>query len=181
MMRKVLVAALFVFTLACFAGAATAYAGGCGDKGCGKCEQKCESKCKSCSQKTCTDCKPKCESKATCQYPAWDVPCHPYQSCFTGSDRMCDTGCNGVDLPCKRSCDVCETVSRKIATVDECTGCTSVCYEHECVCTELMRPRVIPWWFQAGIGSPPVNIYLEEGEEAPAPSEADVPAEAPAE
>ena len=157
LMRKLLITAMFVFALGCFTAASSAYAGGCND-----CKPKCENKCK---QDTCTSkCKPQCENKckpSTCQYPAWDVPFHPYQNCFTGSGQMCDQGCGGGPLPCKRACITCETICTKHETTDPCTGCKSVDYCTETVCTELVRPTVIPWWFQASEGLPPVNVYSD--------------------
>lgn len=155
-MRKLVIAALIVFVLGCFSAASTADA-------CDNCQAKCGSKC---SQNTCSKCETKCKPKCnTCQYPAWDVPYHPYQDCFTGSGILCDQGCGGGTLPCKRQCITCQTICTKSETIDPCTGCKSVSYCNETVCVALQRPTVIPWWFAASEGQAPVNVYSENDEQ----------------
>ena len=176
-MRKLIVAALFVFALACFAGASTAYAGDCCKPKCNTCKPKCgdtcKPKCEPCKSK-CEPCKPKCKPvcKPKCNpcKPACEKPCkpvcapkcekrHPYEACFNGTGMMGDTGCCGNWMPCKRACVTCETVCKRVETKDPCTGCVKVEYVYETVCHEMERPRVIPWWFnEKGDG----NIYPDE-------------------
>ena len=114
----------------------------------------CKPNCDPCKPK-CDPCKPKCD-------PCCPGPKHPYEECWTGSGLMCDTGCCGVALPCKRVCQDCETICKKIETKDPCTGCVSVEYVYETVCTEIVRPTVIPWWFQVSEGLPAENIYIDK-------------------
>jgi hypothetical protein len=151
------------------------------------CEPKCQSKCD-------TGCKPSCEKK--CPKPCcagrtvgcYDACCppqaptmtqcvdkctagmykHPYEACWHGDGMLADTGCCGTYLPCKTKCVTCETVCKAVEVCDPCNPCgTKVKYVYETVCHEIMRPRVIPWWFnENGDG----NIYLEDEPEAAAES-----------
>lgn len=150
----------------------------CKQDTCSTCKPKCKpacstakpcGKCDKCKQDTCTTCKPKC--KTGCQQDCCKSKCgdccgekhHPYESCFTGSSILCDTGCCNAPLICKRQCLDCETVCKKVETTDPCTGCVSVSYTYETVCHEVKRPRVIPWWFnEAGTG----NIYPDDEDSA---------------
>ena len=216
-MRKIVVTALVLFALGCFAGAGQALAG-CNTGKCGSCKSKCNSTCKSACNKCeskCNTCKPKCNScnkcasgKSKCgscnkcskpkcgscstcvdRTPCntwgggtwWngdaccppemavqevcnhDTPCgckkprHPYENCWNGTGMLCDTGCSAF-IPCKRKCVTCETVCKEVKCKDNC-GCEQVHYETETVCTEVTRPRTIPWWFNPkGDG----NTYLDD-------------------
>ena len=150
-----------------------------------KCEP-CKPKCDPCKPKCEPCCKPKCKPcgpggkwigdyNACCppEMPVQEVcidncvdpcdPCaprykHPYEQCWNGHGMLCDTGCCGTFLPCKRKCVECETVCKKVETKDEC-GCVCVEYVYETTCHEITRPTVIPWWFnENGDG----NIYVDE-------------------
>lgn len=84
-------------------------------------------------------------------------PKHPYENCWNGTGMLCDTGCSAF-IPCKRKCVTCETVCKEVECTDAC-GCKQVHYETETVCTEITRPRTIPWWFNPkGDG----NTYLDD-------------------
>lgn len=239
-MRKLIIAALFVFAVTCFAGASISYAADCCKPKCSQdtcttckskcdnackpkcepckpkcepckpkcdpCKPKCEKKCDpckpKCKQDTCSPCKPKCDPckpkceqsckpkcKTACCEGKWvgnfDACCppeapvqtvcidkcvdpcdpcaprfkHPYEQVWNGTGMLSDTGCCGTFLPCKRQGVDCETNCKKVETVDPCTGCVSVDYVMETVCHEIMRPTVIPWWFnEKGDG----NIYIDE-------------------
>jgi hypothetical protein len=156
----------------------------CSKPKCGGCDT-CKPKCGSCKDKcSCGPVYPKgspaggqwVECLDACDPPTmvadeicvetWD-PCvadacgqfhHPYEQVYNGSGMLCDTGCCGTYLPCKRKGVVCRTECKEVSCTDGC-GCKHVSYEYETTCEELKRPRVIPWWFnEAGPG----NIYLDE-------------------
>jgi hypothetical protein len=121
------------------------------------CTKSCAPKCK---QHTCTkSCAPKCKPKCD---PCAKPYKHPYEACWHGDGMLCDTGCCGTYMPCKRPCMTCETVCKAVEVCDPCDPCgTKVKYVYETVCHEIKRPRVIPWWFnENGDG----NIYLEDEE-----------------
>jgi hypothetical protein len=84
---------------------------------------------------------------------------HPYEACWAGDGMLCDTGC-GTYLPAKTDCVTCTTVCKTVEVCDPCNPCkTRVEYVYETVCKPIMRPTVIPWWFnELGDG----NIYIEE-------------------
>jgi hypothetical protein len=155
---------------------------------CSKCESPCKSKCgckEKCAPKCskgcgkCNTCRPmRCDCRPHTSCKDYDACCppqagvqeiclddcavqsvkHPYELCFNGSGMLCDTGCCGVVLPCKRKCQVCHTTCKKVECADGC-GCPTVHYEYETTCEEIVRPRVVPWWFNdKGSG----NIYLDE-------------------
>jgi hypothetical protein len=129
----------------------------CGETKCHSCKPKCSpcaDKCGGCNK--CGGCKSKCggcEMKSKCGGCGFE---DPYAACATWSSNLCAGNCGDNTGVCKRSCVTCETVCRRVVTVDPCTGCTTVNYVTETVYHEIERPRVIPWWFnEKGAG----NIY----------------------
>lgn len=165
-----------------------------GDCGCGKkcgsrnCMQQCgckSGKCGCASQSYCK-CKSKCRScwggagkwvdANACCPPEADVvkvcgcenECgcgqhgHPYERVFNGSSMLCDTGCSAY-IPCKRIGLTCTTKCEARSSSCGCDKCkVDYCVTQEC--QELVRPRVVPWWFSGGQG----NVYIDTEGAAPA-------------
>ena len=100
-MRKLTIAALFVFAVVCFAGANLAFAGDCCPDKCkpNTCTKECKPKCDPCKPK-CDPCKPKC--KCTCApccpgvwVSGWNPCCPPKGPCATICIDECNMcGCN---------------------------------------------------------------------------------------
>jgi hypothetical protein len=159
--------------------------GGCQDKcntcksSCNKCD-KCDKGCGHKKKGCCTDCcaRTPCADWGGGEWWSGDACCapesrpievcigescgchhykHPYEQVWNGTGMLCDTGCAAF-LPCKRKGIICTTTCSEHKTTD-CCGCEHVSYCPETTCTEVTRPRTIPWWFNPkGDG----NTYLDE-------------------